>query len=853
MLRSFALALTFSFAVSLPVHGQEMQVVEGPGSANYLQAERWAPYKIDDMVYDLTVNPRWIEGTQKFWYDFDTSEGTFHYIVDAERGTKRQIWDRDMLAAEITRITRDPYDALHLPVRSIRFIDQNTVQFEVESSQDEEVEETDDEMDEDMQEEDEDRRPSRPDKIVHHFEYDLSTNTLRELEDYEEPDDHPGWANVSPDGQTVIFGREYNAYMMSGEDYRRILDARRGLDGDEADEAEEEVEVTEIQLTTDGEQHYSYHGGGFRQTDDEKAEELEKRQRVGGSWSKNSGRFALTRTDQREVGDLWVIHSVGNDRPELESYKYPMPGEDNIGTQELKIIDIGSREVTEIEADAYPSQELSVATDRQFFYPDSEEPRSSLWLSDSADELYFTRLSRDRRRQDLMRADLSTGELHVVVEERTNTYLETRGTDNPEMLPNGDLVWWSERDGWGHLYRYSPDGTLVARLTQGPFSVRGVEGLDEANGRLLFTAAGREEGEDPYYEHLYRVNLDGSGLTLLNPGDYFHTTDVGPGGRFFVDRYSRVNTVPVSAVRNASGNQVMELETADFSRLEDAGWQMPEPYVVKSADGVTNIYGNMYRPFDFDPSKKYPIIAYVYPGPQTEAVSKFFSTNRSEVALAQFGFIVVTMGNRGGHPSRSKWYHNYGYGNLRDYGLADKKATIEQLADRHDFMDIERIGIYGHSGGGFMSTAALLQYPDFFDAAVSSSGNHNNDVYHRWWSEIHHGIEEEIDDEGEVSYEYTIDRNSELAGNLKGHLMLTTGDIDENVHMTATLRMAEALIRANKRFDFFIFPGQRHGYGDMGDYWFWLRAEYFVKHLLGDDTGWAPDIRGLNLEREAGG
>jgi dipeptidyl aminopeptidase/acylaminoacyl peptidase len=319
-----------------------------------------------------------------------------------------------------------------------------------------------------------------------------------------------------------------------------------------------------------------------------------------------------------------------------------------------------------------------------------------------------------------------------------------------------------------------------------------------------------------------------------------------------VNNFSRVNTVPAASLHDASGRKILDLDVADFSRLEAAGYRFPEPYTVKAADGITDLYGVMYLPYDFDSDRKYPIIAYVYPGPQTESVSKSFSTNATEQALAQFGFVVITVGNRGGHPARSKWYHNYGYGNLRDYGLADKKAAIEQLADRFRYVDIERVGIYGHSGGGFMSTAAMLVYPDFFDVAVSSSGNHNNDVYNANWSEKHHGIEEIVNDSGQVEFEYDIDRNSDLAANLKGHLLLTTGDVDNNVHHAGTFRMAEALIRANKRFDFFVFPGQRHGYGNMSDYWFWLRAEYFVKHLLGDDR-WNADIIQLQLEREQNG
>jgi dipeptidyl aminopeptidase/acylaminoacyl peptidase len=378
--------------------------------------------------------------------------------------------------------------------------------------------------------------------------------------------------------------------------------------------------------------------------------------------------------------------------------------------------------------------------------------------------------------------------------------------------------------------------------------VDGIVGVDEERGHVFLIGQGREAGEDPYYQHLYRVNLDGTGLVLLNAGDFDHRVSMGESSRFFVETYSRVNTVPASALHNAAGGRILDLEVADFRSLEAAGYRFPEPYRAKSADGVTDIYGVMYRPYDFDPGRRYPIVSYVYPGPQTESVSKFFSANPYEQALAQFGFIVVTLGNRGGNPDRSKWYHNYGYGDLRDYGLDDKKAVLEQLADRHPFIDLERVGIYGHSGGGFMSTAAMLVYPDFFKVAVSSSGNHNNDVYNRSWSETHHGVKEIVDDDGDVSFEYDIEKNSELAANLKGHLLLTTGDIDNNVHHTGTFRMAEALIRANKRFDFFVFPGQRHGYGDMSDYWFWLRAEYFVRHLLGDDR-WNADIVPLQVDK----
>ena len=828
-------------------------LVQGPGSANFELAARFAPYRVRDLLHSTRVQPRWVGDTQKFWYQWENSGGTHYYLVDPERGTKTEIFDNDRIAAELTRITRDPWDAQHLPIRAIRFIDEGTIQFDVQSSQEEEVEEEEDEEDVDEdQEEEQERGPRRPRMRpkVHHFEYDVATRTLRELEDYEEPRSHPFWASISPDTAWVVFSREFNLWMMSYEEYEKIREARHGKTGDEAEKAEEDVEVEEIQLTTDGEVDFSWGSQGRGANDEETEKEYKKRQPPGITWSHDSRYFALTRRDRREVDKLWVVHAVGNTRPKLESYRYEMPGEENVSQTTLHAYDMESREMAQIDDEPWKDQRMGIFS--SFDFPgtfDREVIRQSRWLSDQSDELYFWRRSRDQHRVDVMRADPATGEVTAVIEERLNTYVEHQ---TPRRLANGDLIWWSERDGWAHLYRYAPDGTVRNRLTDGPWHVDGLMEVNEDEGYALVRGNAREEGEDPYYMHMYRVGLDGSGTTLLNPGNYDHQSSASDGGLYFVDNYSRVNTTPASALFDASGRRIMDLEEADLSALEAAGYQFPEVYTVKAGDGVTDIYGVMYKPYDFDPSKKYPIVAYVYPGPQTESVSKSFSLNPTEQALAQFGFIVITIGNRGGHPDRSKWYHNYGYGNLRDYGLEDKKVGIEQLADRHAFIDADRVGIYGHSGGGFMSTAAMLVYPDFFKVAVSSAGNHNNDVYNANWSEKHDGVKEVKDSTGAVTgFEYDIDRNSDIAANLKGHLLLTTGDVDNNVHHAGTFRMAEALIRANKRFDFFIFPGQRHGFGNMSDYWFWLRAEYFVKHLLGDDE-WNVDILQLQGERPRG-
>jgi dipeptidyl aminopeptidase/acylaminoacyl peptidase len=423
------------------------------------------------------------------------------------------------------------------------------------------------------------------------------------------------------------------------------------------------------------------------------------------------------------------------------------------------------------------------------------------------------------------------------------------------VINNGsELAFWSERDGWGHYYLYGSDGALKNRITGGEFVAEDVSYVDEKARVMYLTASGREDGEDPYFIHFYRARLDGGGVQLMDPGDASHAVNMSDSGRYFVDTFSRVNTAPQSILVDNSGASMMPLESVDIGPLMAAGYKFPEPFKVKADDGITDLYGVMYKPFDFDPGKRYPIIEYVYPGPQQESVTKTFSVKSATAAnnqmfMANFGFIMIEIGNRGGNPHRSKWYHTFGYGNLRDYGLADKKAVIEQLAARYPWIDIDRVGIWGHSGGGFMTAAALLIYPDFFKVGWSESGNHENNIYNNTWSEKHHGVKEVSDKDGKVTFEYSIDKNSEIAKNLKGHLMLITGDIDNNVHPSNTYRLADALIKANKRFDMMVLPGQRHGYTTFGEYVTWLRADYFARHLLGDYDQ-SIDIWEINRERQ---
>ena len=810
-----------------PLLGQYAEI----SKANYSLASRFSPAKIEKMVFSTSVDAHWLKLSERFWYSYETPNGKVFFIVDPVRKAKNQIFDNVKMAAELTRHTKDPYDALHLPIDRIKFVnDEKAIQFEVISTQEEEKNE---EADTTKTEKEKSEKKKKPEKKKFYFQFNLSTRALTMLEDYEKPKDKPRWASISPDGETILFAKQHNFYWMDKENYQKAL------------EDEEDSTIVEHQLTTDGEEYYSY-GYGRGETNVDKEKNKDKRKPGYVIWSPDSKKIALTRSDSREVKDLWVINSIAEPRPTLETYKYHMPGEEESPQTELLVIDMTTKESLKVKAEEFKDQTISILSAPGLAKNRDDDYTPRVWLAKTADKLYFARTSRDLKRIDVCVANTTTGEVSIIIEERLNTYVETRPLG---LVNNGqELIHWSERDGWAHFYLYDGNGKMKNQITSGPYHCERIIRIDEQNRTLFFTANARESNEDPYFLHLYRVNFDGSGLKLLNRGNCNHNVSMNDAHTYFVNNYSRVNTTPKSELRDNQGNVLMSLETADLSLLYEAGYKFPEPYKVKADDGLTDLYGVMYKPFDFDSTKKYPIIAYVYPGPQTEAVNKSFSVRMDRLdRQAQFGFIVITVGNRGGHPGRSKWYHNYGYGNLRDYGLADKKAAIEQLSDRFPFINIDKVGIFGHSGGGFMSTAALLVYPDFFKVAVSSSGNHENNVYNRWWSEKHHGVKEVVDDDGNITFEYDIKKNSEIAKNLKGHLLITTGDIDNNVHPAGTIRLANALIKANKRFDFFVFPGQRHGYGNMNEYFFWLRSDYFCEHLIGDS---ADNVEIIEMNRE---
>ena len=804
------LSLIFAAALTLVSVGIAKGAEPEATKPNYELAERFSPKKVRRVVPQTEVRPNWFKGSSKFWYSWKTIDGVNYYIVDPATGKQSELWSMAELAEKVTLATNYPFDAQHTPVENIELKDDRYVIFDI-APHTVMVENND------YAPKDKEGKP-----LTFHFKWDITTGSLEKIEEREAR--IPEWANVSPDGRMAVYQKDYNLWYMSMEDVEKL--AKNPKDST----------IVEHQITTDATDATAYH---WFEDCIEQLKEGE-RYKVYLQWSPDSKHFATVRCNTEMLKDFWVIN-VLKERPELFTYKYQMPGEQSPEFT-LELFNAENFECRKVEMAKYKEQMLFVCPKSPKHKDSYERPARMVWSGDN-NKFYVVRQSRDLKRADLCMVDVATATAKDVVCEQMNTSIEWQ---MPTLINNErEVIQWSERTGWAHLYRYSTDGTLLNAITTGEWHVSQVLGVDDTKRVIYFTATGYNKDENPYYLHLFRVNYDGSGLKQLDPKGFNGTFSLSDDCRYFTTTYSRVDAAPVSELYITEGRKVRTLQAVNLEPLFAMGYQYPETFVVKAADGITDLHGVMYKPYDFDPSKKYPIIEYVYPGPQTEAVEQsWYHPQIRTDRLAQLGYIVITVGNRGGHPDRSKWYHNYGYGNLRDYGLKDKVVAAQQLAARHSFIDITRVGIHGHSGGGFMSTAAILMYPDFFDVAVSCAGNHDNNIYNRWWSEKHHGINE-VEKDGEIVFEYHISANHELAERLKGNLLLVHGDIDENVHPGCTLRVVNALIRANKRFDMLLLPGQRHGFGDMNDYFFWRMADYFSEHLLGEHER-TTDIPQLN-------
>lgn len=585
------------------------------------------------------------------------------------------------------------------------------------------------------------------------------------------------------------------------------------------------------QLTFDGKENYGYatNNAGWTKS---KGPVLK--------WSPKSDKIATFRQDARGVGEMYLTTTnVGH--PKLQAWKYALPGDDKIFEIERIIIDIKSNNIVRLNM----KNDFQRSTTTDHIAGRGGELLDTQWNKDGS-KLAFISSSRDHKEAHLQIADSKTGNVSSIFKENVETYYESgvRGENWEVLFDSDEYIWYSEKDNWGHLYLYDlKTKKLKNRITEGEWLVRELMHIDTEKRELIFTAGGKENG-NPYHVYLYKVNFDGTGLQCLTPEKGTHKINPSPDWNYFVTTYSTTSNPPVSILKNRNGEKITELSSSNSSELERNGWQKPIEFSVKARDNKTDLFGIMYMPSYYNENEKYPILNYIYPGPQSGSVGNysFVVARRDFQALSELGFVIVSV-DAMGTPGRSKSFHDAYYGNMGDNGLPDNITTIEQLSKEYKAMDISRVGIWGHSGGGFASTAALLRYPDFYDLAVSSSGNHDNRNYEADWGEKWHGLLTPLNlnsSDGKTDFDstktnYDIQANQLLVENLKGKLLIAHGMLDDNVPPSNTMVVVDALIKANKDFDLLLFPNKRHGYGDLSNYMMRRKWDFFVKHLKGLD------------------
>ena len=607
----------------------------------------------------------------------------------------------------------------------------------------------------------------------------------------------PPASNVSPDGRRAVFIRDNNLW------------------------AKNLVGGGETQLTTGGIADFGYatNNAGWTHSDDPVV-----------TWSPDSRQIATFQHDGRGVREMHLV-STNVGAPRLESWKYPMPGDSVIFRISRVIVSDGpDGRPRVVRLQMPPDAHRSTVSDHVAC---STGICDTQWYPDGS-HLAFVSSSRDHKSAWFRVADAQTGDVRTLFEERMPTQVgDAALAENLwRVLPSSnELIWWSQRDNWIHLYLYDlTTGQLKHRITSGEGNVDGIVRVDEKARVIYFLASGKETGRDPYFQHLYRIGFDGRSQTLLTPENANHVVSLSPDGRYFVDSYSTPNTPSVTVLRDADGRLVQTLERADVSRLLATGWKAPTPIRMKARDGTTDIYGLMYTPSTLDSSKKYPIINHIYPGPQAGSVGpRSFSPARGDnQALAELGFVVVEIDGMG-TPGRSKTFADAYYGDMGDNTLPDQVAGMKELATRYRFIDIDKVGIWGHSGGGFAAAAAMFRHPDFFDVGIAESGNHDNRNYEDDWGERYQGL---LTRNGS-SDNYADEANQTHAAKLRGKLFLVHGDMDDNVPPYNTQLVVDALVKAGKDFDLLMLPQARHGYGADNAYVMRRRWDYFVKNLQG--------------------
>ncbi len=749
-------------------------------AADYARAEKFMSYYTQPLVTGGYVSPTWMAG-DRFWYREATPAGAEFLLVDPMHGTKAPAFNHAKLAAALSAVSGEHYTANDLPFYSIDLSDDGrTVSFDA------------------------GRR---------HYSCDVGGEKCADVGAATGNGAPRGFGrgfgrggggqtasggapmNVSPDGSKGVFIRDWNLW---------VHDMHTGA---------------EHPLTQDGIENFGYatDNAGWKHTD-----------QAIGLWSPDSRQFATYQQDQRKTGDMYlVVTNVGH--PTLQSWKYPLPGDTDITMIQRVIVDVDAGSIVRLKMP--PDQHRTSICDD---IACGGNTLSDAEWSPDAKTLMFLSTSRDHRDEHLRVADAATGDVHDVYEEKSPDFFESGyNTVNWHYLPeSNEFIWYSERTNWGQLYLYDlTTGNLKNAITTGDYKVWQVLKVDPAARRVYFTAGGREPG-NPYFSHFYSVKFDGSDFRSLTPDSANHSVQLAPDGRYFVDTYSTPQTPPVTVLRDDRGKVITQLDKQDISKLVAAGWRPPKTVVVKARDGKTDLYGLMYTPTHLDPNRKYPIVNHIYPGPQSGSVGGWgFSAARGDAqALAELGFVVVEI-DAMGSPGRSHSFQAAYYGAMgRDNGLPDQVAGMKQLAQRYPYIDIDKAGIYGHSGGGFATADAMFRYPDFFKVGISESGNHDQTEYEDDWGEKWQGLNVPLPGGG-MSYDR--ESNESVAKNLKGHLLLAHGTIDDNVPPYNTLLVVDSLIKYNKDFDLLLIPNVHHGYGAATNYMTRRRWDYFVRYLMG--------------------
>ena len=621
------------------------------------------------------------------------------------------------------------------------------------------------------------------------FSCDVAVTTCMAIGQATLPPSRASLSVTSPDGKRAAYVKDWNLW---------VRDIASGV---------------ETQLTTDGTKNFGYATDNAGWTTSDRAILL---------WSPDSKKIATQQQDERTVGDMYLVQTkVGH--PTLRAWKYPLPGDSVVAMVHRVVIDVDSRAMVR----------LRMAPDFHRATLGDDISMSDYSFSPDGSQLALASTSRDHKQTIVRLADTRTGEVRTVFEETVPTHFESL-TGWRVLWGSNEIVWNSQRDDWSQLYLYDlTTGQLKNKITTGDGPVKTIVRIDEKSRMVWYGAQGREPGQDPYLEHFYRVGLDGRNVMALTRDDGDHRLQLAADGRWMIDTWSRADQASQTVLRDDAGRLVMTLETADISKLLATGWKPPTLFSVKAADGTTDIYGQLFRPTNFDSTKKYPIINVAYPGPQSGSVGtrSFGPAHNDKEALAELGFIVVSIDGRGSGPGRSKSFHDAYYGSMgRDNTLPDQVAGMQNLAKRYPWIDIDRAAMWGHSGGGFITADAMFRYPDFFKVGIAESGNHDQRNYEDDWGERYQGLLARGSNGGADSY--AVEANQSLAKNLRGHLLLAHGTMDNNVPPDNTLLVVDALIRANKDFDLLMIPNAAHSYGSASNYMMRRRWDYFVRWLL---------------------